>query len=528
MPRIYPGSPEGHFRGLDRKAMARQGVLVEPYQRLKPEQVEQIHQASLAILSQPGILCFNRSAAEVFADHGAEVSPVPQPGADCWHLQIPEKIITDAVETAPKVVKLGARDENNCLILDGNEPRVRFASGSEANNWLEVDVDAFVSRRNPDIEVDVPTFRVEKGTVDRLAKAAHLCEHLDSWDSFLRTVNIQDDDITDDNKDVNKFFVALNNTTKHVMSGLTELSQLSNVVRMSHIIAGGEDRFRKNPVISFITCVIKSPLQMVDDTTQTAIEVARRGIPLVISSSPQGGSTAPITEDGMVAQINAEILVGIALTQLVNKGAPVLYGSVPVRARMDNLYDSYGVPEFNQYNIDCVQMARYYRLPCYSTGGVSDIRVPGIQASVERLFSHILVTLAGPQYIHYAFGLLERTNTFCPVQAVLDDTHISMVKRFVRQPIVTADRISESLEQVRRVMGTSHKLYVRFVRSALRSGEIAPPYPFESKDTVDKTLLRARERMEEILSLPPSHMAEPVVDKVFQEVPGLLTRLRGS
>jgi len=506
--------------------VARQGILVEPYQRLKPEQVEQIHRASLAILVDPGVVCFNRDATEILGDCGAEVLPIQQGSTACWLLKIPEKVINDAVQAAPKVVKLGARDENNCLILDGHEPRVHFASGSEANNWLDVDVETFVSKRNPGMEVEFPVFRVEKGTVGRLAKAAHLCEHLDSWDSFLRTVNIQDDDINDDNKDVNKFFASLNNTTKHVMSGLTQLSQLDNVVKMASIIAGGEDRFRENPIISFITCVAKSPLQLVGDTAQKAIEVARRGIPLVISSSPQGGSTAPIREEGMVAQINAEILVGIALSQMVNRGTPVLYGSVPVRARMTDLHDSYGAPEFNQYNIDCVQMARYYGLPCYSTGGISDVKVPGIQASVERLFSHILVTLAGPQYIHYAFGLLERTNTFCPVQAVLDNTHISMVKRFVRQPMVTADRISECLEQVRRVMGTSHKLYVRFVRGALRSGEIAPPYPFEGKDTVDETLFRARQKLEEILSLPPSNIDGEVVDKVFQEVPGLLTRLK--
>jgi len=506
--------------------MAREGVLVEPYQRLNLEQVERIHRASLAILTDPGVLCFNRNAAEVFGDSGAEVMPIEQEGAPQWLLKIPEKVISEALQTAPKVVKLGARDENNCLILDGNEPRVRFASGSEANNWLDVNVETFVSKREPDYEVDFPVFWIEKGTVDRLAKAAQLCEHLDSWDSFLRTVNIQDDDINDDNKDVNKFFAALNNTTKHVMSGLTQLSQIDNVVRMAQIIAGGEEKFRENPIISFITCLVKSPLQLVNDTTQTAIEVAKRGIPLVVSSSPHGGSTAPIREEGMVAQINAEIMVGIALTQLVNKGTPVLYGSVPGRASMDDLTDSYGVPEFNQYNIDCVQMARYYGLPCYSTAGISDVKVPGIQATVERLFSHILVTLAGPQYIHYAFGLLERTNTFCPVQAVLDDTHIGMVKRFVKQPAVTDDRVSECLEQVRRVMGTSHKLYVRFVRSALRSGEISPPYPFEGKDMVDETLLRARERMEEIMSLPPRHIDRATIDKVFQQVPNLLTRLR--
>jgi trimethylamine--corrinoid protein Co-methyltransferase len=506
--------------------MARQGVLVEPYRRLNQEQIERIHRASLGILTDPGIVCFNRNAAEIFGDCGADVAPAEQTGAPSWILKVPERVISEALQAAPKTVRLGARDENNSLILDGSEPRVHFASGSESNNWLDVDVERLVSKSGR--EVDLPVFRLEKGTVDRLAQAARLCEHLDSWDGFLRTVNIQDDDITDDNKDVNKFFACLNNTTKHVMGGLTELGQLENVVRMAQIIAGGEGEFRRNPIVSFITCVVKSPLQLVDDTTQKAIEVARRGIPLVISSSPQGGSTAPIREEGMVAQINAEILVGIALTQLVNKGTPVLYGSVPVRTRMDNLYDSYGVPEFSQYNIDCVQMARHYGLACYSTAGVSDVQIPGIQASVERLFSHILVTLSGAQYIHYAFGLLERTNTFCPVQAILDDVHIGMMKRFVRQPVVTEEGVSECLGQVRKVMGTSHKLYVRYVRTALRTGQIAPSYPFESKDMTDETLVQARARMDEILSMPPSHIDKNTVDRVFQQVPGLLTRLKNS
>jgi len=136
--------------------VARQGVLVEPYHRLKLEQVEQLHQASLAILTDPGVICFNRQAAEVFGDHGADVSSINQGSAACWRLKIPGTVITDAVQAAPKVVKLGARDENNCLILDGHEPRVRFASGSEANKWLDVDVETFVSKRNPGTEVEFP------------------------------------------------------------------------------------------------------------------------------------------------------------------------------------------------------------------------------------------------------------------------------------------------------------------------------------------------------------------------------------
>ncbi len=114
--------------------MARQGILVEPYQRLNDKQIAQVHWLSMEMLADPGIMCFNRTAAEVFADGGAEVTTVKGERSSHWILKIPEKLIMEAIEMAPKVVKLGARNEDNYLILDGYEPRVRFASGSEANN----------------------------------------------------------------------------------------------------------------------------------------------------------------------------------------------------------------------------------------------------------------------------------------------------------------------------------------------------------------------------------------------------------
>ena len=500
--------------------MPRRGILVKPYERISQEQVEQIHNASMQILKDPGIICYNSEAAHIFHAHGAEVIPS---GLDCWLLKIPEKVVLAAIEAAPKIIKLGARNEENSLILDGHEPRLHFASGSEANIWLDVDFSTYVNKNHPEIEVELPTFHPRRGTVKDLCQAADLCGQLNNLDAFIRPVNVQDEDITEENKDVNKFFASLNNTTKHVMSGLTDLGQLDSVIKMAEIVAG--KRLENNPIISFITCAIKSPLQLVDDTTQKLIEIARRGIPLVMSSSPQGGSTAPITEDGMVAQINAEILCGIALTQLVRKGAPVLYGSVPTRARMDDLNESYGAPEFNQYNIDCVQMARFYSLPCYSTAGVADVKVPGIQASVEKLFSHILVSLSGPHYLHYAFGLLERTNTFCPLQAVLDDVHIGIVKSFLKEPRVSEKERSASLEQVKQVMNSTHKLYVRYVRPKLHAGEITPPYPFESRDMSDEVLLKASQHMQELLSLPVENLSKDITEKIYKEVPGLLPRL---
>jgi len=101
-----------------------------------------------------------------------------------------------------------------------------------------------------------------------------------------------------------------------------------------------------------------------------------------------------------------------------------------------------------------------------------------------------------------------------------------MIKGLAKQPSFSASTTPEILEQTRRVMGSSHKLFVRFARSSLHSGAITPPYPFESSDMVDETLIRALERMGELLALPPSRIDRGTVDRIFQEIPGLLTRLK--
>ncbi len=299
--------------------MPREGVLVHKvYERLNGSQVERVHSASMEILRHPGIICHNREAADIFSAHGARVTAIPSAG--CWQVSIPETLILDALKTAPRVVKLGARREENSLILDGSKPRIYFASGAETNVWLDMKVETFVNKADRSVEVELATFHPRRGMLADLCTAARLGEHLDNLDGFIRPVNIQDDDITEQNKDVNKFFACLNNMTKHVMAGLTSLDKLGDVIRMVEIIAGGEEALRRNPIISFITSVFKSPLQLVDDTTQTCLEIVRKGMPLVISSSPQGGATAPIKEDGMMAQINAEIICSIALSQLANPG----------------------------------------------------------------------------------------------------------------------------------------------------------------------------------------------------------------
>jgi trimethylamine--corrinoid protein Co-methyltransferase len=506
--------------------LPREGILIEkPLERLSREQVQQIHDASIDILSDPGLLCYNKNAAEIFQSNGADVSKVSGSNTPCWHINIPETLVTSALESAPSTVKLGARNPENTLIMKGDEPRVFFITGSETNIWLDVDFPTYISKTDPKKEIKIPEFKPRRGTVADLCDSAHVCEHLETIDGYIRTVNIQDKDIDENNKDVNKFFACLNNTTKHVMSGLTNLKQLDNVVKMVEIIAGGPEKLKENPMISFITCLVKSPLQFVDDTTETFMEVCKRGLPIVVSSSPQAGTSAPIKEVGILTQINAEVLAGITLGQLVNKGTPVLYGSVPVRARMDTLGDSYGSVETSQYNVACTQLARFYNLPNYSTSGVCDTKIPGQQSSIERLFSDIVVTLSGPQFLHCAFGLLDCNSVFCLLQAVLDDAHFQRIKFFLKSPRINEQELGIVKKQIREVVATPQKMFINHIRPVMRSGEISSPYPFEGEGDSDSVFALANERLQELQSRPVEHIDQATTARIFREIPGLLPRL---
>nr|HDN01191.1 hypothetical protein [Deltaproteobacteria bacterium] len=505
----------------------RQGVLVKPYERLNLDHVKWLHDASMSILNEPGIWCYNHRAANLFKAHGAEVHEEQEAsGSFFWRVKLPEGLVMDAVSKAPSRFILGARKPENRLMLDAEVPRVYFGTGSEANVWIDVNMKEFVSVDDSQLKVKVPRFREIRGNTTLLCRAARLCEQLEHLDFFIRPLNIQDPDITSDNHDANKFFASLNNTTKHVQAGLTCLEGLKNVIKMAEIIAGGREDLGKNPLISFIACVFKSPLQIVDETAGKVFAIVESGLPLVISSSPQGGSSAPIQEAGMVAQINAEILAGITLVQLIKERAPVIYGSVPVRARLDNLFDLYGCPEFNQYNIDCVQMARFYKIPCYSSAGVGDAKVPGMQAAFEKLFTHLYMAMSGAQYIHYAFGLLDRTNSFCPVQAVLDNEQIGKIKHCLREPKVDPLITADMINMVKKVMASSHRLFARHARKAMHAGDISSPYRFESRELEDKALENALSYMTQLENESAPHLDQGIVDQIFNEIPGLLPGLR--
>ncbi|MGM0432558.1 MAG: trimethylamine methyltransferase family protein [Spirochaetota bacterium] len=510
----------------------REALQVNPVERFNREQIEAIHTSSMILLRDTGITCASEQTVSEFQRAGCSVSEEHEGKRKQWRIKFPEAVLNKALSTVPEQVTLGARDPANTLYLDARKPAVYFGTGSETNKYLRSSLDRFVSTSDSSREMEYPVFQEEHGSIAALGESAHLIDQLEHVDFFIRNVNVQDPQIQSSNKDVHVFFTSLLNTAKHVQGGLTDLEALPSVLQMARIASGksstehmstnNEPEDEESPLpISFIVCPMKSPLQMVADSSEKVIAIARQNVPLVISSSPQGGSTAPIQEEGMIVQINAEILAGIALAQFANPGTPVIYGSVPVRARLDTLHDCYGAPEFIHYAMGCVQMARYYGIPCYSSAGVADAQRPGIEAVMEKVYSYMGTASSGAHYIHYAFGLLGGTNTFSPLQAVLDNAAVGLVKDILRVPACDTERIETARKEIERTAASSN-IFARGIRKQLRNNRVSRTYEFISEGTAaDQTFSLAQRKLDFYLAQQANSMPEETIREIYRNISGL-------
>ena len=131
----------------------------------------------------------------------------------------------------------------------------------------------------------------------------------------------------------------------------------------------------------------------------------------------------------------------------------------------------------------------------------------------------------GAQYVHYAFGLLERTNMFCPEQAVMDDAHIGIVKYMLADPPVSDDRRAETTAMIREVMASDHRTYVYHLPLPTVE-KVYIRYPLE--DEAGGGLLAAHRRYREILDLPRKSLPDEMRREIAEKVPGILPQTLNS
>jgi trimethylamine:corrinoid methyltransferase-like protein len=140
------------------------------------------------------------------------------------------------------------------------------------------------------------------------------------------------------------------------------------LVKIAGAIVGGIKKLKERPILSFTTCPV-SPLTLINECCEIIMEAARTGSVINILSMALAGGTSPVTLAGTLVIHNAEVLGGITLNQLVNKGAPVIYGSSTTAMDLKIGSVSVGTPECAVISGAVARLARYYALPSYVAGG---------------------------------------------------------------------------------------------------------------------------------------------------------------
>jgi trimethylamine---corrinoid protein Co-methyltransferase len=468
------------------------------YRVLSEKEISQIHETSVRILENVGFEINNIYALNLFEKNGAKV--------DYGHNRVfvSRELVSRCIKQAPSEFVFHGRQPGKNITVGGK--RVHFGTGGLALYVLDLE-------RNK-----------RKGTIADIAGLASLADKLENLDFFI--IPVYPHDINIDTVDINTKYQALLNTGKPVMGGIFSKQGLEDTVSIASIIAGGLSNLQRNPFIGFISS-ITSPLKISSDHVDYIIQVARYGLPLATSTAPTAGATAPVTLAGTLVQQNAEALMGVILTQLVNPGTPILYSAVPVTMDMRTMSFLMGSIESGLMNAAITQMAHFYRLPCYITVGVTDSKLPDAQAAYESASAAMLAALAGGNFIHEAFGMLDGAMTVSYAQYVIDNDIVGSCLRTLRGIEVNQDTLAYDVISAVGPGGNylTEEHTVRYMRTESFSPRVSDRQQYQrwidagSKDSWKK----AEEIAAELLQQPGLEIVPAETDaKIRAQFPGLV------
>lgn len=403
---------------VDRPNVVPSGMEGGGYRPLKEQDVERIHGASLEVLERTGIEVVESEAREIFREAGAQID------AENDRVYIPRAMVEDALAKARNEVVLFGRDPKHNLILGGK--RVHMGTGGAAVKVL-----------------DLESQQIRESTLADVAQISRLVDALENIHFYLRACVARD--IPTENLDLNTYYAAISNTTKHVTGNCFTVDSARDVIDMAAMIAGNIETLRAEPFISFITSWTVSPLRYAPETVEVLTELVRQEMPVFLSSAPQAGATSPAALAGSLVQINAEELSGITYCQFVKPGAPVILGFVPSIADLRTGNFIGGAMEFGLLNAAVAQMGQFYDLPVYNSSGLSDSKLPDIQAGYEKGTTGLAAALAGSNFIHHAAGFLESMLTVAYEQYIIDDDINGSIMRAVRGIEVNDETLSIDL-----------------------------------------------------------------------------------
>lgn len=346
------------------------------YEILSPDAVAVLDRGWRRLVSEVGVQFAKPEAIDLFRNAGQKVE------GDTVYLD--PDFVLEQVAKAPREFDVKARNPAHTVHIGGDHMVFGGVYGPP-----------FVREGDVRREATMEDFR-------RLTMLAQSYPELDSAGGVICEPN----DRPLDSRHLDMTHALLTLSDKIFMGNVVSGPNAADTIRMAEIVFGGREAIEQVPVmISLINC--NSPLRWDTRMLDAQFEYNRANQPVVLTPFLLMGAMSPVTVPAALVQQLAEALSGIALSQLVRPGCPVVFGSFLSNIDMQSGSPTFGTPESAVGLLCTGQLARHFGLPFRTGGGLTSSQTPDAQAAYEALMTLLPTFLAGTNWVMHAAGWLE-------------------------------------------------------------------------------------------------------------------------
>ena len=363
-----------------------------PLEPARQEQVDAIHRTSMRILSELGIRVMSGTVMDLFERAGANVDRSEM------LIRIDETIVNEALKTTPRSFTLTPRNPERKLAIGGRSVVFGLVAGPP-------NVHDRVNGRRPGNLKDYENF----------IRLAHYFNAIHMIGNQVTAPQ----ELPANSRHLDTYLanIALSDRSYHCTA--IGRGRAMDGINMMAIARGiSLDDMKKDPGVTTIISV-NSPRLFDEAMGDGLIAMCEHGQPVTITPFTLMGAMTPVTLAAALAQQNAEALFGVTLTQLVNPGAPVLYGAFTSNVDMRSGAPTFGTPENTKANLISGQLARRYGLP-YRTSNTNASNAVDLQATYETVMATWGAILGGGNLVYHAAGWLEGGLTASFEKLILD------------------------------------------------------------------------------------------------------------
>lgn len=362
--------------------------------------LRQIHDATMSILEQTGMLFHHPKVLEILKEKGIRVE-----GSTVYFTR---EQLMEWVGKAPKQFSMYARNSKYDFEVGGDHVELLPGYGSPF-------VCGFDGQRYPAQMSDYVKF----------LKLFHQSDYHNANGGVL----VQPGDVPE-HSIVAMLYATLLHTDKALVAGSGKADDVEKMMDLLGIVFGGKETLAQKPRCLTIVNT-NSPLQLDTNMLETMMVFGKYKQPVIIAACAMAGTTAPVTIASTIALTNAEVLAGIAVAQILNEGTPVVYGSQSTTSDMRTGSIANGAPEGALCYQYAARLAKAYGLPCRGGGAISDAKAISVQAGYESMLTFLATYAAKTNLIIHSAGIMDSYNAMSYEKFIVDLEVIGMVKRYL-------------------------------------------------------------------------------------------------